>query len=162
MASAELIAKVNGLESPLDEFVSGYLQALGFTGRGEREGVDHSQDWTDEQAFEGSGDFDQNWNVWEEIQDHISDDELTEILDDCSAFLETAKPFIESDADNEANWSQAGTDFCFTRNREGAGFWDGDWSNGDELTKQSKPFGTHCLVVVRNEEDEIVSVYCHG
>lgn len=51
----------------------------------------------------------------------------------------------------ESNWGdvkgldpgQVGNDFCLTRNRHGAGFWDrGLGALGDRLTAASHPYGT--------------------
>jgi len=55
--------------------------------------------------------------------------------DDCIAFCEQNWDAISHDL------SQAGHDFWLTRNHHGAGFWDGDWETGDELTKASHAFG---------------------
>ena len=41
--------------------------------------------------------------------------------------------------------SRAGHDFWLTRNRHGAGFWDGDWEDGEELTKDAHAYGPHEL-----------------
>lgn len=46
-------------------------------------------------------------------------------------------------------WDYAAHDFIFTRNRHGAGFWDGDWQQpwGDQLSKLSHQFGeVECYV----------------
>ncbi len=65
-----------------------------------------------------------------------------------------AKAFYES------NWKlwvgdntdkQAGHDFWLTRNGHGAGFWDGDYEKGDELTSASKPYGEEGLYVSRGK-----------
>jgi hypothetical protein len=168
MASIEMKTKVEQLDSNRSAFFRGYLQALGFTGRRETpEDVDNPA-FDDESAFICQGDFDSNWNVWDEIQDVINDTDLQQILDDIAGFLggeyegQTVESLIDTDENMSGNFEQAGTDFCFTRNGEGAGFWDGDWSDGDSLTAVSKPFGTFNLVVCRNEDDEITAVYFHG
>ena len=36
--------------------------------------------------FDGSGDFDENWDVWEEIRDIISADQLQELAEDAAGF----------------------------------------------------------------------------
>jgi hypothetical protein len=41
----------------------------------------------------------------------------------------------------------AGHDFWLTRNGHGAGFWDGDWDNGDALTTASKAYGSVDLYI---------------
>lgn len=46
------------------------------------------------------------------------------------------------------NEEQAGQDFWLTRNRHGAGFWDGDWGDvGDRLTDASHAFGEIDFIV---------------
>lgn len=48
--------------------------------------------------------------------------------------------------DNQSLWAgeqtdeMAGHDFLLTRNGHGAGFWDGDYENGDELTAAAKKY----------------------
>ena len=44
-----------------------------------------------------------------------------------------------SDPDWDAD-SQLAHDFILTRNGHGAGFWDGDWEHGDELTALAQRF----------------------
>lgn len=41
--------------------------------------------------------------------------------------------------------AQAGHDFWLTRNGHGAGFWDGDYENGDALTELAEKYGTVCI-----------------
>jgi len=45
-----------------------------------------------------------------------------------------------------------GHDFMLTRNGHGAGFWDGDYQHGAELTKASKTYGSTNLYVDSNGE----------
>jgi hypothetical protein len=56
---------------------------------------------------------------------------------DCERFL------AENASDIAGNYQQAGHDFWLTRNRHGAGFWDGDWPKevGKRLTKASHAYG---------------------
>jgi hypothetical protein len=55
---------------------------------------------------------------------------------DCARFQEENQELIYGD---EA-W--AGHDFWLTRNRHGAGFWDGGWpEHGDQLTRAAHAFG---------------------
>jgi hypothetical protein len=42
---------------------------------------------------------------------------------------------------DEVDSERGGHDFWLTRNRHGAGFWDGDWERGAELTKAAHTFG---------------------
>ena len=142
---------------PFDELFRGYVQALGFTSNDE---TTEDSSNSGESLFPGSGDFDSNWNVWEEIEDLISEEDLTEILDDLEAFVSQASWIIITDTGKHSeNWEQAGSDFCLTRNRHGAGFWDGDWGNGDKLTEISKPFGTFNLNGTRDGNGELKNIY---
>jgi hypothetical protein len=63
---------------------------------------------------------------------------------DCYHFLQQASPYL--DMDDDAELKDAGQDFFLTRNRHGAGFWDGDWDHKSkdavaELTAIAKSFG---------------------
>ena len=139
-----------------DGFFIGYTQGLGFTGHLM---ADEDEDWGNP-AFEGSGNFDDNWYVWAYLKDIISDEDLTSIIEDIDGFLEQAREIIQEDSDNDFN--QAGVDFHFTRNGHGAGFWDGDWERGDELTDMAKPYGTKELEVRWNEDGEEIMEYFLG
>lgn len=157
------IEKVKDLTNA--EFFRGYIQALGFTGRSVS--IDDDGDTNcDEPAFEGSGDFDQNWDVWEEIKDVISDADLIQIWTDIEGFfyLLNQRPQAVIDEVSE-RVEKAGIHFCFTRQGQGAGFWDGDWEHGDELTKLSKSFGTYDMEVLWAEDEDgrrVKEVYFHG
>lgn len=160
MATAEFCKLIDDLPENEASFFHGYVQAMGFTGRT----VGDPDASNDKPAFSGSGDFDSNWNVWDEIKDHIDNDDVRQIIEDVKSFCESAGELIDSDELMSGNFEQAGTDFHFTRNGHGAGFWDGDWSNGDKLTELSKPYGSKELEVYRDEEndDEILSVgFCY-
>jgi hypothetical protein len=54
-------------------------------------------------------------------------------------------------------WDYAAHDFIFTRNHEGAGFWDGGWHApwGDQLTDLARTFGSVCVY----EEDGLIHSY---
>lgn len=56
---------------------------------------------------------------------------------DCAAFI------ARCDEELDGDYEQAGHDFWLTRNRHGAGFWDGDWGKerGERLTAASHHFG---------------------
>jgi hypothetical protein len=75
---------------------------------------------------------------------------------DCADFLGEWYEHVESDL------ARAGQDFWLTRNRHGAGFWDGDWNQpfehcgegpapyrtiGAYLTAMSHPYGEFNLYV---------------
>ena len=55
---------------------------------------------------------------------------------DLTKFFSMAKKYIQDEQDDDV-----AHDFWLTRNGHGAGFWDGDYEYGDELTKLSKKFG---------------------
>jgi hypothetical protein len=62
---------------------------------------------------------------------------IHQATEDCAAFLDGSGEDI---GDKE---ERAGHDFWLTRNRHGAGFWDGDWSDdaGRRLTANAHPYG---------------------
>jgi hypothetical protein len=65
------------------------------------------------------------------------------IHDVSSEFLEQAKAdcqklyglIFDLLGEGEIDFEQLGHDFWLTRNRHGAGFWDGDYKNGGAITK---------------------------
>lgn len=63
---------------------------------------------------------------------------------DCKAFAAAAGPMLSN-----LDATQVGHDFWLTRNRHGAGFWDGDYPEilGETLTTLSRQFGEQHLVV---------------
>lgn len=65
-----------------------------------------------------------------------------EIVQDCRNFWGTYHDYIDCNA------RQAGHDFWLTRNRHGAGFWDGDWPvhSAKILTDASHQFGPMSLI----------------
>jgi hypothetical protein len=73
---------------------------------------------------------------------------------DCKAFIKEAKKFLFSD--NYVGESQyygfsavAGHDFWLTRNRHGAGFWDGHWRDSAELTQIAHSYGEQHIEAYR-------------
>ena len=72
----------------------------------------------------------------------LSDEAKAIIEHDCVEFLLANWERIGSE------YEQAGHDFWLTRNRHGAGFWDGDWTeHGDALTKVAHGYGETDLYV---------------
>jgi hypothetical protein len=58
--------------------------------------------------------------------------------------------FLETNADDIGSRTEdAAHDFWLTRNRHGAGFWDGDWADaaGKRLTESAKAYGEVTLVI---------------
>lgn len=74
--------------------------------------------------------------------DSFSESVWLNILSQCADFL--SRPEVQQLADNwdTKDYKQAGHDFFLTRNRHGAGFWDGHWGDsGKPLTDLSHRFG---------------------
>lgn len=139
-------------EKPLDrrKLFYGYTQALGFTARDEAD---------DEPLFPGPGEFNDNWDVWGEIHGLISDEALATIVADLEDFEKWATTLIENDNVSAGDWHQAGVDLHYTRNGHGSGFWDGDWSNGAELTRFAKAFGSFEMTGRRDDDGLLTAVY---
>ena len=93
---------------------------------------------TDESNEQGGDPLDANYGI-----EDIASETMANILNDCKAFQESHAEDIGS------NHEQAGHDFALTRNRHGAGFWDGDWPDdvGVRLTESSHAFGSVDLSV---------------
>ena len=69
--------------------------------------------------------------------DDIAPESLAAMVADCARFQ-------RENADRVGDCTkQAGHDFWLTRNHHGAGFWDGDWPEGDgeALTEAARAFG---------------------
>lgn len=87
--------------------------------------------------------------------DDLAPETLAEIVRDCEAFQEAHGEVI----DEHGTRAQAGHDFWLTRNRHGAGFWDGDWPSeiGRVLTDAAHVYGT-CGLYVGDDG----KIYSHG
>jgi len=68
----------------------------------------------------------------------VAEEAVQKAIEDCNAFREAAGEII-----SEYDETQVAHDFWLTRNRHGAGFWDGDYeeSDGENLTKIAHEFG---------------------
>lgn len=62
----------------------------------------------------------------------ISEEFQEKALKECSEMYSLIGHLITED---ELDLETIGHDFWLTRNHHGAGFWDGDYVNGDEITK---------------------------
>lgn len=75
--------------------------------------------------------------------EYAPEDVLQEDMDgswqDLSGFIEHARELGLLDGHDD---EQVAHDFWLTRNGHGAGFWDGDYEHGDELTKLAKAYGS--------------------
>ena len=69
--------------------------------------------------------------------DDLAPETLAKVVEDCQAFQR------DNAVDIGDQYERAGHDFWLTRNRHGAGFWDGDWEEavGERLTAASHAFG---------------------
>ena len=123
-----LAAHVDGF----DEFWESYLVAIAFTANDETDG-DNPTPLYDNPG----GDIADVLDV-EELTQLIPADALLELLGDAMAFFLDNRALIGDECE------RAGSDFHFTRNGHGAGFWDGDWpaDAGHKLTEAAKVYGT--------------------
>ncbi len=80
----------------------------------------------------------------------IHPETLAEMKEDCLSFLELVEENIgeEALALLAVDPEKAGADFWLTRERHGAGFWDGGWAKfGAEYTEWAHTFGGFYLYV---------------
>ena len=66
--------------------------------------------------------------------ENIAPESLAEVAADCAKFQADNGPLIVG------REQEAGQDFWLTRQRHGAGFWDGDWEGGYKLTDAAHAF----------------------
>jgi hypothetical protein len=93
--------------------------------------------------------------LWAELDDEgdpLDDNYTVEDIDPSTLeeMVGEAKAFQEENEDAiSGNLSQAGHDFWLTRNRHGAGFWDGGWPEDveGELTEAAHDYGEYTLYV---------------
>lgn len=105
-----------------DDFIRGCLAAMIFTGLHYR----------DPENIDNGEPMDRHFSI-----DDIPREIRRQIECECIDFLQSSAFMVAENAE------QAGVDFHFTRNRHGAGFWDGDWAeNGDELTRRAHAYGS--------------------
>lgn len=109
----------------LDEFTQSYLETALWSSN-------------DESRDDGGDPLDANYDISD-----FTAASLKEAIRDCKDFQEKYSHLWEgenSDAD-------AGHNFWLNRNGHGAGFWDGDYKNGDELSDAAKVFGENYITV---------------
>lgn len=137
--------------SQFADFWKGYTQSLGFTSQQDNEDGDS--------LFDGPGDFDQNHpDCLEGWWDKLTEDEQQSLIGDAAGF------FFDNLADIADKYEQAGSDFHLTRNRHGAGFWDGYWPGdiGKRLTDAAHVWGTCELVGTLDENGDIATASIHN
>ena len=82
----------------------------------------------DESRPDGGDPLDSNYSI-----EDIDPRAIKEARRECREFISKASHLF-------TDYAQAGHDFWLTRNHHGAGFWDGDYEKGDELTEITKSF----------------------
>lgn len=93
--------------------------------------------WSSTDINDENGDgepLDENFSL-----DDLAETTLIAVIEDCDNFYAL---IFEEGIEIEHDLGQFGYDFWLTRNGHGAGFWDGDWKEGDALTKWAKTFGS--------------------
>jgi hypothetical protein len=125
--AAEFPVDVAALETEIDEFLSGEMP-------------DEFVSAYAECALWSSTDFDGNPLDDSATVDDISRETMQQMETDCAAFWNRNGWILRH------NVGRAGHDFWLTRNRHGAGFWDGDWKIdgadfGKRLTDDCRPYG---------------------
>jgi len=73
--------------------------------------------------------------------DDLAPETFQQMVEDCEAFLTDHIEWVIDDL------ARAGADFWLTRNRHGAGFWDGGWKHSRELTDAAHVYGSVDLFV---------------
>ena len=90
------------------------------------------------------------WQATDDDGRPLDDDyDVSDIADTSEAEADCAD-FVEANSTDLEGMSpeQAGHDFCLTRNRHGAGFWDrGLGALGDRLTAACRPYGEQDVYV---------------
>lgn len=82
--------------------------------------------------------------------DDISHETLKKMSDDCLKFCTDYAELIKEALDSSTNdLTDIAHDFWLTRNRHGAGFWDGDYPKalGSSLTEAAHSFGEFDLYI---------------
>lgn len=115
----------------LDGFTRGYIMALYFTESG-----DWNEELTDEENSDNGAQFD--------VEDELAPCSLASIVEDCAAFQSSYAAQLSAYFSDSGNTLEsAGSDFWFTRNGHGTGFWDrGPQSYLGELTEASRAYGS--------------------
>ena len=136
---------VRAVNLPSDPFIRGYPECA------EWAGIDDSGAWCekceefrdDQVECPGCGEwlYSDRENFEESLAPKWSEETLKRVTAECEDF----KSANASDLEGE-DMGRAGHDFYLTRNRHGAGFWDGDYEKekGERLTEAAHAYGeTH-------------------
>mgnify|MGYP003661490582 CR=1 FL=1 len=76
-------------------------------------------------------------------REDLASETLDSMIADCAKFQDANSEWFNGDI------TQAGHDFWLTRNRHGAGYWDGDWAEpgANKMTEAAHAFGESNLYV---------------
>jgi hypothetical protein len=86
----------------------------------------------------------------------LSDNAANKMNEDITKFFELISENEELDSHDEVLNGNVAHDFWLTRNRHGAGFWDGDYlETGDTLTQLACSFGECNLYISDNNTIEV-------
>ncbi len=137
----------------ITDFLCGYFQGLGFT----------ALDVDGDPLFPCVGEFSDHWEILDELWDRLPESRILELVDSIEGFLKSVQDASTREIDYLAELlnrpKEAGTDFHYTRNGHGAGFWDGDWKEnnvGDVVTPLCKLVGGCELTAYLNDDGETV------
>ena len=114
---------IDGEAFYIDAFTQGYIECALWSS------TNNSRD-------DGGDPLDDNYDIID-----LSRETARAMVKDCDDFRDYVCETIDSETADEIDSEQGGHDFWLTRNRHGAGYWDGDWEKGDELTDAAHTFG---------------------
>ncbi|MFW5871481.1 MAG: hypothetical protein ACOCUT_00090 [bacterium] len=84
----------------------------------------------------------------------LTEETRKKMEDDCEKFLQKAENLLDEEKNvrkDNFRFDIAGQDFWLTRNGHGAGFWDGGWHYGKELTEIANEFPECTLYLIGNK-----------
>lgn len=143
------LSKAARNSSRFDSFVEGFIDAMLQT---TSPTFTHM---TEEEQEEEYGNLDRSLMEYEYDVSDISDKCIEKMIDECDKFRDMAGDLISQANDNGMSDSDIGSDFWLTRNRHGAGFWDGDYGDkelGEKLTDIAHKFSELWPTIDENEE----------
>ena len=125
----------------LDEFTQGYIEALFFT---ENVPNVYAQEF---ESPEIQKQLEQGTLCGSIPADacfgNIDAESLERIIEDCRSFQQSCAHLLEKACEfDHYDMTKAGSDFWYTRNGHGVGYWDrGLGDVGDQLSDESRPYG---------------------
>lgn len=133
MSKKSKLADLRYNDGDLDQFLTGYFQALCFTATCDDEDGDA--------LWGGSGEWTRSWDA-DELILTLQWADIDRLIRDALKFLEEAKSDTELWNVVKGDLEHAGRDFHYTRCGHGSGFWDGDWPTAieDRLTRLANRF----------------------